>query len=403
MVSRALRQASFRSMLAVGPELIPGMPAYLRHARAFIPLEIPLGQDQSTLESVVWEPGRESNGFFLILGSSGSGKTETLKTIGARIAERAFPVLVLDFHGDVNFPGVNSVLLSSGTASTIGFNPMELDCEDERMVGLYDQRMALVEMLKRAIPRMSHNQQVVLLDAITQAYQAAGIHDDRPATWGYRPPTFPDVLATLRAWAVDPRKKSTHPSMPGCINAIRSLFDHPLFRKNRHLSLEELLTCNLRLDLSKLSDEVRYVVAETVLRKLFFALRLRGDIAGARDDADRFRIFIIIDEAKILSMGKGDKEARDRILNLLMTEGRKFGIALILASQMSSHFTSEIRANAAVWLVLKPMDMCEAKVNAPNIQVSPTALVKLQGRGEGFLRSQGVPQARLIQVASLTA
>lgn len=149
MASAALRQASYRSLLAVGPEIFPGMPAYLRHARKFTPLEIPLGYETTSEESVIWAPGRESNGFFLILGASGSGKTETLKAIGARIAERAFPVLVLDFHGDVEFPGVNSVLLSSGTASTIGFNPMELDCLDAETVGLYDQRMALVEMLSR--------------------------------------------------------------------------------------------------------------------------------------------------------------------------------------------------------------------------------------------------------------
>jgi hypothetical protein len=54
-------------------------------------------------------------------------------------------------------------------------------------------------------------------------------------------------------------------------------------------------------------------------------------------------------------------DAPDRILNLLFTEARKFGLGMILASQMSDHFGSEVKANAASWLVLKPMDMKEAK------------------------------------------
>ena len=78
-------------------------------------------------QDLAWLPGKQSNGFFLILGASGSGKTETLKVLGKGISEFGTPVLVLDFHGDVKFPGLESVLLSSGTSSTVGLNPMELD------------------------------------------------------------------------------------------------------------------------------------------------------------------------------------------------------------------------------------------------------------------------------------
>ncbi len=163
-----------------------------------------------------------------------------------------------------------------------------------------------------------------------------------------------------------------------------------------------MLSSNVRLDLSKLTDEVRYIATETLLRKLFRVLRLKGPIpVQPADDRQRFRMFVIIDEAKILSTGGGDPDAPDRILNLLFTEARKFGLGMILASQMSDHFGSEVKANAASWLVLKPMDIREAKKNAPNVQMDPEALTSLKGRGDGYLRDRSSPRARRIQVRPL--
>jgi len=76
-------------------------------------------------------------------------------------------------------------------------------------------------------------------------------------------------------------------------------------------------------------------------------------------------------------------------------------LGMILASQMSDHFGSEVKANAASWLVLKPMDIREAKKNAPNVQMDPEALTSLKGRGDGYLRDRSSPRARRIQVRPL--
>ena len=158
----------------------------------------------------------------------------------------------------------------------------------------------------------------------------------------------------------------------------------------------------MRLDLSRLSDEVRYITAETLLRKIFRVLRLKGPIpVQPQSDHERFRLFVAIDEAKILSTGGGDPDSPDRVLNLLFTEARKFGLGMILASQMSDHFGSEVKANAATWLVMKPMDIREARKNAPNVQMEPEALTALRGKGDGYFRDRTSPKARRIQVKPL--
>lgn len=367
-------------------------------------LEIPLGEELNTKAPVSWAPGRQSNGFFLVLGASGSGKTESLKVLGTGVANFGVPVLVLDFHGDVVFPGLKSVLMSSGTSSVIGINPMELDSKSAEETGLYDQRKVLRDMIRNAVPTLGHRQNAILRDAIEEAYANAGFDDANPSTWNNAPPTFGDVEAILAGWAEDDSRKTQRSAIEGCLAAIQEIFEHPVFHRKEHVSVDEILSSNVRLDLSKLTDEVRYIAAETLLRKLFRVLRLKGPIpVQPTDDRQRFRLFVVIDEAKILSTGGGDPDAPDRILNLLFTEARKFGLGMILASQMSDHFGSEVKANAATWLVLKPMDIREAKKNAPNVQMDPEALTSLKGRGDGYLRDRSSARARRIQVRPISA
>jgi hypothetical protein len=365
-------------------------------------LEIPLGQEINTKQDLAWAPGKQSNGFFLILGASGSGKTETLKVLGNGISEFGTPVLVLDFHGDVKFPGLESVLLSSGTSSTIGLNPMELDSHSAEETGLYDQRKVIRDMIRNAVPALGHRQGSILRDAIEEAYTGRGVKDSDPSTWRLKPPTFSDVVEILTIWSEDDERKSQRASIEGCIAAVQEIFEHPIFQRSEHVSVENILAKSIRIDLSRLSDEVRYITAETLLRKIFRVLRLKGPIpVQPQSDHERFRLFVVIDEAKILSTGGGDPDSHDRVLNLLFTEARKFGLGMILASQMSDHFGSEVTANAATWLVMKPMDIREARKNAPNVQMEPEALNALRGKGDGYFRDRSSPRARRIQVRPL--
>lgn len=99
---------------------------------------------------------------------------------------------------------------------------------------------------------------------------------------------------------------------------------------------------------------------------------------------------------------RGERDRADNILNELITEARKFGLGMVLASQMSEHFSEEVRATAATWIVLKPMDIREAKKNAPNVAVDPEDLLQLAGRGGGYYRDRPSTRVRRIQVMSLT-
>jgi len=393
----------------IAADLQPGDPGYFKLVQRFMPIQIPLGvvtdlppdlNDVGEDNAAMWEPGKESNGFFMVLGASGSGKTECLKKIGYEIVKHAIPVLTLDFHGDVIFSHMHSVLISSGCASVVGVNPLAIPFDFSGQIGPKDQRNAMVSMFTRAIPALGHNQRCILQEAIEAAFRSAGIMDDNICTWSLHAPQMKRVLDILYFWSDDERRKLDRASIRGCISAIKNLFDHPIFQRMQTLSIEQILSSNTRIDLSKVVDDgVRFVVTETLLRMIFNALRQLGPIpVYPADDSERFRIFIIIDEAKILSMGRGDPNGRDRILNVLATEGRKFGIGLILASQVGDHFGDETKANISSRLVLKPMDFNEAKKNAKDVQLAPEKVANLRGFGDGFFLSGANGRAIRVQV-----
>ena len=95
-----LDDAASKSLIPKSDEVSPSDPPIL-HTKISPPeqnatLEVVLGVEHASNRPVIWQPGKQSNGFFLVLGASGSGKTETLKVLGASIADTGVPVLVFD-------------------------------------------------------------------------------------------------------------------------------------------------------------------------------------------------------------------------------------------------------------------------------------------------------------------
>jgi hypothetical protein len=331
-----------------------------------------------------WLPGSLTNGILLILGSSGSGKTESLKAVWGQVVDQGYPALAFDFHGDVRLPGRGGITLSAAPHDTIGFNPLEIDAAGARETGLHDHRQELVEIICRAVPTLGHNQINQLHDALAKAYAKRGILDGDATTWGLAPPTPGDLLADLKN--------------DGLVAGLRGLFGHPVFNRKQNLSIEKLVTDGARLDLAKLPDGVRYIITETLLRRVFTALKLRGSIpVKPAIDKERFRLFLVIDEAKLITMGGGSD-----IVTRLANEGRKFGMGLVMASQSVEHFQPDIRNNAASMLVLRPQLLREATVNGRLIGVPPEALLALKGRGHGFWKvgAEPVRELHVLQYAA---
>lgn len=128
-------------------------------------------------------------------------------------------------------------------------------------------------------------------------------------------------------------------------------------------------------------------------------MRTTGEIpVDCECDTERFRVFVMVDEAKILTAGRGDVDQFNHIVNILATEGRKFGIGLILASQISDHFGHEAQTSAASRLVMKGLPANEASRCAGSLGVPPERLQEQGVPGVGFFKSastKGVVELKL--------
>jgi hypothetical protein len=338
-------------------------------------------------ENAAWQPGGQSNGFMIVLGGSGSGKTFSVRVAAGGLQRYGVPVVLVDFHGDMSVPGVSDVLLSGGPASTIGLNPLEIDMLSARETGLDDQRRAVVNLFSRAVKSFGHRQAATLLEGLQEAYARAGIYDDDESTWGRPPPTFTQLVQVLEEWREDKRVGAD-----SLLDIARAVFSHKVFNRAEHLPIEDLLSKSVRLNLSKLPEDVRIIAAETVLKSIFRALMARGPIPDAPvDDSERFRAVVILDEARIFTSGGG------RTLDVIFCEARKFGLGAVVATQRADHLSADIRGNAASWLVLRPQNEAEAKAVAPDIGVDSEQLLRLKGKGDGYFR-QGSHAAQRIQV-----
>ena len=159
-------------------------------------LSVTLGRAEDGSEAT-WTPAQLNNGHFIYMGASGSGKSVSLRKISRATHDFGVPVLVLDFHNDLKLPGARDIQLSSGSASKVGLNPMELHTGNGEDSGLYDQRIALHELIIQAQPKLGHLQGEVLGRAIHRAYERAGIEDRDPATWSKPALTFANLLQIL--------------------------------------------------------------------------------------------------------------------------------------------------------------------------------------------------------------
>jgi hypothetical protein len=161
-----------------------------------------------------------------------------------------------------------------------------------------------------------------------------GIEDRDPRTWNLPPPTFAHVQMVLASWSSDPDMKGRRDSINGCAAVLGAIFGHSLFHCPRNLSVSEILGGNWRLNLEHLPESIQVIVVDTVLRLVFRRLRAMGSLPVKFGcDADMYRIFVVIDEAKVIAGGQGDPNKSTRILNVIASEGRKFGMGMLLASQ----------------------------------------------------------------------
>lgn len=266
----------------------------------------------------------------MLIGASGSGKTQSLKAIAYELP-KLFPtvkIIIIDFHSDQELP--NEICYPLDMESPYGINPLTIDL-DPKGGGPALQAIAVAAILRKALV-MGANQEGLIIDVLTTCYRNKGIAQDNFASWTRTPPTFADVREEIESRIEDGCKESSKLALKLAATFQYGIFDRP------QPPLESPL---IRFDLSALGKVpgLGAIAAESLIKQLMDAHRIMGETSNKSP-----RTYIFIDEAKEI---KGS-----RSIDLVLADGRKYGLNAVLASQRDAHISDNVIANSATKIVL---------------------------------------------------
>jgi hypothetical protein len=343
-----------------------------------------LGSLVGSGKPATWCPPLLSNGHLILIGGSGAGKTTALRHITAQIRAAGVPVLILDFHGDITPVGTPETLYRFEYAgNSVHVNPFHLDPRYNLIpIRLRDQ---FIEAWKRRYYSMGIQQYNYLVDLIDEAFAAKGITAN-PQTWT-KDVDFSDVIAAFeRSDAPDATKEKIRAY-------IRNFSEWQIFHGGTGIAIEQFLDESCRLDMSQLDENARGILADVVLRRLFLLTNALGPLQGEQGWA-KFRAYVVIDEAQILMGSQGDAKAS---LSRYTAEARKFGIGLILATQLKDNVPEEIWGNVDTRLFMQALDPGERARNAKAAGV-PEETLRTLSRGEAILMSSSQAMQRPVRI-----
>ncbi len=294
-------------------------------------VKIPLGESSSEL--VEWMPSTKGSPHLFILGIPGQGKSWTTTRILNELGKQQVPTLVLDFHGQFADPHgsfMQTICPSVfDAANGLPFSPFECTL-DNGFGGWKANSYALAEIFAY-VTGLGPMQRDIIFTALQDAYKLHGFSDEEAIDLDY--PTPEEVLKRIE-------KKEQERHINNVAARCRPLLEMNLFRPIKNAP--DMLTTirqGLIIDLHNLyAEELQMAAGAFVLRKLYKDMFHWGN-------ADRLRLAIVLDEAHRL--------AKDVTLPKLMKEGRKFGIAVIVASQGINDFHQDILGNAGTKVIFR--------------------------------------------------
>ncbi len=309
------------------------------------PIDVVALNDRSTSKDGIhlgngcyWNPEALPNGHIVAIGASGSGKTQTLKALAYELHRtyQGMQVILTDFHGDQKVLGETVYPLHM--ASPYGINPLVINLDIEGG-GPNLQAISVAAVLKKAL-QLGPIQEGLTLDILATCYRRRGLFQENYSSWRNESPNFDDVEQEIENRLEDGCKESQKLKLK-----LAATFQYGIFSRPQPKLTERLI----RIDLCKLPPAIAAIAAESLARQLMDNHRLAGEIEGKLP-----RTYLFIDEAKEMSKVSGS--ACDRII----ADGRKYGLALALASQSERHLSLDVIGNSASKIVL-PVDQTEVK------------------------------------------
>lgn len=394
-------QKSQAATISVGKSaLMDTLSSHIESREMLDSLGIYLGFDFVARSGVIHRPAALANGHMVTLGPTGSGKTTGLLNHCHELLSSGIPIAVLDPHNQAlaKLP-VQSCVISNG-ANAFGINPLKLYFKEWGKRGLDGQIDEKVKLINQCAGNgLGHRERDILKTALRELYERSGLGIDPPDE-NWKCPKMGQLIGLLEKYLDDPSKKDDKKSIAGALAALRANFGNRVFNQDRFIEAKDFVSGKgLHVDLSGLEGHEKGMVMEALMLDSWHTFREMGALPEpAKNDGERFRIFIIIDEVHLLNMGR-NPNAKGGILDTIIREGRKFGICVVLATQSIDDLSDTVRKNAAAWMVFRLNDDAEARILARKFRVLPDAFLGLKNASEALYFDGRRPTASRVDLA----
>jgi DNA polymerase III delta prime subunit len=304
-------------------------------------------------------PERDFNPHAIIAGTSGSGKTTLLYHL-IRDLSRNYPVIFVDVKGDISRALLRErVSANIVHIASVGVNPFT-KIADETSNELVERLMDSISVVEPVGSRQEH----LIREAVIQY---CGRKEDGREE---RPPSYPAIVSYLRRYVktVPPPEVRWGMGGTGTRDALYSIYskleDLGRYFRDDGASVPQIILRALKtpegrrekdfpvtvFNLEGISEKVRAIVLELILRNIAKLMYHRGPTAFLKDKA----LVLVVDEAYLVTRpmtenGRIGGNSRS-ILEEVARAGRSYGLALILATQRLSDVADGIRQNCQTWI-----------------------------------------------------
>ena len=280
---------------------------------------IPLGQMPKLERRFHGAPTPSSgsaNPHVLILGESGFGKTYTIASLSAELAQGNVVSVVFDYgqgFSPATLPegivtATNPLELHAGRDG-VDINPLQIFPSD--LHGPVNVAQRVADTFARVYKRMGVQQHAVIRQAVIDVMADAGITLDEPSSWTSGLPRFENVQAKLQSYASDFLNSQSR-FAASAASHISTVFVFNTFRQSgEKLSWPDLLNSDNRaviIQLKGLEHSLERAVTEFLLWNLIGFIEALGP--------GPLRCFVILDEAHKLTFNPGSPVEK------LLREGR---------------------------------------------------------------------------------
>jgi DNA phosphorothioation-dependent restriction protein DptH len=366
------------------------------HATAEAEVSIVLGIDCVTGAPVFWNPQtktprRLTNQHLLVVGKSGSGKSETTKALIWELDRIGVPSIILDYQGEYaagEFAGAVQPRVFNVMAG-LPINPLELpvDTMTGKKRSPIEMVFRMADTLNTVFSGSGDIQLGILREAIEQCYRQCGFDLHDPVTWDNAPPTLDVLEAVLDHMAEDHGVQVRNLQV-----RLQPLFKSGIFRtEGVSFAFDELFEQTSVILMTSGIRDLMMAASRFILEKIYSTMLMRGV-------AKQLRLMVVIDEAH--------KLCGDETIISLVKEARKYGLGLILSSQETRDFHPSVFANTGTLIALGLED-ADATVMARHLglidkkqQTAAKELILSQSCGQALIRSQHFQPYSQIQIRS---